>query len=66
MDEGHGLGRSRRCINVDFRHATFIDSAGLGFLAGLARDVAARDGIVRWLSIGERIRRIIRIARSTP
>ncbi len=50
-------------ITVDFRHARFIDSSGLGFLAGIARDAAAAGGSVRWTSIGDRIRRIIAIAR---
>jgi N-acetylglucosaminyldiphosphoundecaprenol N-acetyl-beta-D-mannosaminyltransferase len=50
-------------LTVDFRHARFIDSSGLGFLAGLARDAATAGGSVRWVSIGDRIRRIVAIAK---
>ena len=50
-------------LTVDFRHARFIDSSGLGFLVGLARQAAGAGCTVRWVSIDARIRTILAISK---
>ncbi len=51
-----------RCIVFDFSRTVFMDSSGVGALMGRYKRMKEKGGCVMICGVGDRIRRILRIA----
>ena len=51
-----------RCIVFDFSRTVFMDSSGIGALMGRYKRMKEKGGKVMICGVGDRIRRILRIA----
>jgi anti-anti-sigma factor len=51
-------------IVVDFAAVTFMDSAGLGTLIGLRKQVSSRDGVLRLSRLRPNVKLVLEITRA--